>query len=342
MASASDFFVATLAERLPILVDQLISANVYLNKLRDGGRIFTKCGGDGFSFPVRRTRTGLIRAVGDWTVGQAKTAQTDERITAAYRAYAGEIMFSRNQQKRNQYADKTAFDYRFAEEQLNGLYQDFEDYLGADLCGDGTPGTGDEATPIDGLQNINDTNNTYLDIDRTTTANAWWRANTRAVTNDFADDDDGDGVVNGLKYMRLAFLDACVGAQYADKSVSRRVGSTKSKPSFLYTNLTSWNNYAQALAPQQQYVGGKNDHGQEVAFFGVPILWDNYAASDRIDIINEKVMHVRVVGETLIYVDCEDELGLAGSPRVSAIGLVAQLQHLSTRPSLLSFVTNTD
>ncbi len=339
----SDFFVATLAERLPIYSDQIVNHNVYLNWLREKGRLIMRCGGDGFSFPVRYTDSGLVRAIGDLTVGQAKTAKVAQRISVDYAAYGAELMFSRLQQKRNEYANSTGFDWKFAEESVNELWQDFEDYIGVDLCADGTQGTGDEASPIEGLSSILDTDNTHLGINRTTAANSWWRANTRAVTNNFLDDDDADGVVNGLYYMRLAFLDACGGAYAGDKGISRHVGGSKAKPDLVYTGKTTFVNFCSALQPQQQYTGGQtNDPGAEVAFFGVPVRWDTYATADRLEILNSKVMMVRVVGDKLIYIDNEGELGFQGAPRAHAVGLVSQLQHLCTRPSLCSFVTNTD
>ena len=79
----SDFFVATLPERLPILSDQLIQHNVYLNWIREKGRLIMRCGGDGFTFPVRSGESSLVRAIGDNTVGKAKTANGVEVLELA-------------------------------------------------------------------------------------------------------------------------------------------------------------------------------------------------------------------------------------------------------------------
>lgn len=339
---SSDFFTATVDERLPIYSDQLIKSNVYMNWLKEMGRIQTKCGGDGYSFSVRKGQSGLVRAIGDWSVGQAKTAAVAQKVSVPYRAYGSEIQLSRLQMKRNEGADATGHVFNMFEEAINEVYQDFENYIGTDLAADGTAGTGDEATPVDGIVNINDTDNTYLGIDRTT--NTFWQSNTRAVPNNFLDDDDADGVVNGLATMRLSFLDACIGAApTSDKSISRSLKTAKSKPDLVYGTMTSYNNYCLSLQPQQQYVGGtKNDPGQDVAFFGIPFKWDTYATADRIDFLLSKVLQLRVVGDSLLYQDVDDDLGLQGTARVKAIGIVSQFQHFCTRPSLLSFTTNTD
>ena len=339
---SSDFWVATLPERLNVFADQLVEKSEYMSWLKEKGLFVMNCGGDGFSFPVRYQEGGLVRAIGDNTVSKAKTMATAQRLTVDYRAYGAELAFSRLQDRRNKFANKSGFDYKFAEEQLNILFQEFEDYLCGDLTDDGAVDTGDEATPLDGLKNIVDTDNTYLSINRSTSGNEWWQAQTEAVTNNALDDDDGDGVVNLLYYMRKLFLETCQGAMQKGKSISRHVGGAKSKPDLVYSGLTSFTNFCTALQPQQQYTGGKDDPGREVAFFGVPYRWDPYAQSDRIDVLNSKALMARVVGPELIYVDFDGPSGGSGTARLNVVGLVSQLQHFATRPSLLGFLSNTD
>lgn len=337
----SQFFLATVDERLPIFSDQILKAGVYLNWLKEKGRVRFNMGGDGGSFQVRKTRGGTVRAIGDNTVGQARTKNTGQKISFDYAAYGDELMVSRLQIKRNEGAGATGKVYDFFEQQLNETYQDFEEYLNTDIVGLGTQAANDEAAKMDGLQELNLSTGTYLGVARAT--ETWWASNTRAVTNNFLDDDDADGVVNGLVSLRLAYMDACKGGSDSMKGVNRTVGTAKAKPDGIYTNQTTYANICTAMQPQQQYTGGsKNDPGAEIAFFGTPVLWDTFAAADRLDILNSKAIELLVVGSSLIYRDCEDELGLAGTPRATAIGLVSQLQHLSYRPSLLSYVTNTD
>lgn len=110
------------------------------------------------------------------------------------------------------YADNIGKVANMLEESLNEVVQSMHEVIGTDLYGDGAYDDGDDgALPCDGLVNINDTDNTYLGVLRTTAANAYWKSNTRAVTNNFLDDDNADGVCNGLDAMRLAYLDACKG-----------------------------------------------------------------------------------------------------------------------------------
>jgi len=227
------------------------------------------------------------------------------------------------------------------EESLNGFMQDFEDVLGTDFYADGTAAGADEATPIEGLGSIIDDNNTHMGVNRST--DTWWAANVRTVANNFLDDDNADGVCNGIVAMRLGYLDACAGGDVGQSSISKTIQVKKSKPDAAFTTLTAFNNYCLALQPQQQFVGGgKNDAGQEVAFWGLPLRWDTYCTADTLFFVNSKFFNVRVVGDTLIYRDIEDELGTTGTPRARAIGLAAQLQAFSEQPRLFARVDNMD
>lgn len=341
MPTASDFFVATVDERLGLISDQIVAGNEYFAWLKEKGRVKFKCGGDGFSFSVRKSASGLVHAVGDWSLGQAKTAATSQKISADYRAYAGELMQSRFQLKRNEYAGVTGKVFDLWEEALNELTQDFENTLGADIYADGAQAGDDEATPIEGLASIVDTDNTHFSIVRGT--DTWWQAFERTVSNNFLDDDDADGVINGIVAMRLAFLDACKGAAINEQNVPKTIMQRKNRPDAIFTTLNGYNNYCLALQPQQQYVGGaKNDAGQEVAFWGVPVKWDTYCTTDRMYIVSSKYLHVRVVGESLVYRDIEQQLGASGEPRAKAIGLAAQCQHFSTNPRMHATVANVD
>lgn len=342
MASVSDFLKFTVDQRLPIYSDQIIQDAVLLRWLKDKGRIKFNQGGDGFTFRVRKAQSSLVRAIGDWSPGQAKTATVAQTLEGDYAAYGSEIMISRLQRKRNEGADSTGFVENLFEQTLNEHMQDFQDYLNSDLAaGDGSQGGNDEATPAEGLVSIVDTDNTHYGVTRS--SNSWWQSKTQAVTNNFLDDDDTDGVVNGVQSLRLCFLNCCLGSLQGDKGVSKNLGTSKSKPDLLYSGLASFNNYCMALQPQQQYTNGaRNDPGAEVAFMSVPWMWDGYASSDRIDILNSKAMWLLVVGGTIVYRDNEDELGISGTPRASAVGLCSQLQFLSHRPNVLGFVSNTD
>lgn len=341
MASVTDFLVATVDERLPIYCDQLVQHCVLLRWLKEKGRLKFGCGGDGFTFRVRKGQSSLVRAISDWSAGEAKTATVAQKIEGDYAAYGAELMLSRLQLKRNEGADATGFVFNLFEESMNELMQDFENYLATDVAaGDGTAGSGDEATPAEGLVSIIDDNNTHYGIVRST--DTWYKAKTQAVSNNFLDDDDADGVVNGLASMRLLFLNTCLGS-FQEKGVPKSVGSAKSKPDLVYSNLTSFNNFCLSMQPQQQYTNGaKNDPGADVAFFGVPYEWDGYAAADRIDMLNSKTFQAPVVGSQLIYRDNQHELGLEGSPRAKAIGLCSQFNLFNTRPSINGFASNTD
>lgn len=338
---ASDFLVATTQERLPILQDQIIQDNVLLRRLKEAGRIKFGMGGDGFEFRARKSSAGIVKAVGDNSVAQARTTNVFQKITGNYVAYAAPLMISRLQRKRNEGGSQFAKLFALWEEQLNEFYQDFEDRLGSDLTDDGNGETGDESTALDGLDEIMGTANTYLSIDRSASANSWWRSHTRAVPNDALDDDDADGVTNIMQYLFLAHQDGCV-AQVKEKGIERTLASKKNKPDLIYCGATSFNNIRLSLLPQWQYTGKQADPGAELMFMGAPIEWDGYAVADKIKILTLSMLTLLVVGSTLIYVDYEGDLGPSGSPRAHAIDLVSQVQFFSHRPNALAELTNTD
>jgi hypothetical protein len=339
---SADFLVATLDQRLPIFSDQLTADIEIFNCLKEKGRLKMGAGGDGFSFTVRSSRSALVRAIGDLSVGQARSTSTTLKVEGEYAAYGAELLVSRLQIKRNMAAGQGSKIFDLWEEQVNEVYESFWNYLGNDAYGDGTLGALDEATPMIGLDAGVDTNNTYLSIDRSAAANAYWRANTRAVTT-FLADTDADGVVNGLHGMRQAWLDACSGGESTGNGISRTPPIRKNKPDVLIGTKTAYLQYCTALQPQQQYVSqAKNDPGAEVAFFGLPFKWDTLATADKIRFLTSKCWELRVVGDSVIYRDIEDELGLSGQPRAKAIGLVAQVALFCREPRTSSEVTGVD
>lgn len=338
---SSDFLVATTQERLPILCDQIVKESCLLRRLKEAGCVKTGMGGDGFDFRVRHTKSSIVKAVGDNSVAQAQTTQNFLKVQGNYAAYAAPLMVSRLQMKRNEGASQFAKLFALWEEQLNEFHQAFQERLCSDLSYDGTARTGDEATPMDGLEAIVDTDNTYLGIDRSTAANEFWRAHTRAVPNDALDDDDADGVSNLLQHLFLAHQDACIGTS-KDKGIGRDLSSGKNKPDLLYTSATTFNNFRLSMLPQWQYSGGKADPGHELMFMGCPIEWDTFATDDKIKILTLAGFKLLVVGSQLVYVDYEGDLAPTGSPRAHAVDLVSQCQLVCHKPAGNSELTNTD
>lgn len=338
---AADFIVATVAEKVPGLHDQLIQDVSLLRRLNEKGRILLNRGGDGFEIRVRKARTGLVRAISDLSSGQARSADCWQTLTGSYRAYGAEIALSRLQLKRNEAAGQEAKVIELLEEEMAGVEQDFESYLAEDMNGDGTAGTGDEGTPIEGLQSIVSASNTHFGVDRSAAANSWWRANVSAVTNDFNDDDNADGVTNGLDALLSAWL-TCGGGVAGDGKVSPKLATRKSRPDLIYTTQTTFGNILRSLVPQQRYTSDRKSVNEDVSLFGLPVDYDPYAVADSAFILTLSALQYRVIGPKLIYRDAEDELGLGGAPRVTAVGLVHQGQFYPTRPALQARVTNTD
>lgn len=326
----NDFYVATVDERLDGIADQIVADCPLMQRLKEAGGFEFGHGGDGFSFSARKSRSGIVHAVGDWTTGQAKTASVMQKIVAAYRQYAGAILLSRFQGYRNQYGanDSKQFDFFF--ESLNELEQDFAHCLATDFYADGNVAGDDEATPVDGLEIIVDSAGTYLGVDRS--ASTWWAAQENAVTNAFLDDDDGDGVVNGLRAMRLTWYQ-CESGDAGDEHVSKTLAERRQAPQITLCDRSAFELYAASLQPQQVYTNrSTNDPGQMLSFMGKPIEWDPYATALRFYMLNFRYLKARVVGPKLIYRDIEDHLGADGTPRADAIGLASQLQFYTRQP----------
>jgi hypothetical protein len=318
----SDFLVLTLEEQLPFLGDQVIKHGVFLSDLKEAGRVMMGCGGDGYQLRVRKSKSALVRAIGDNTAGQAKTIATLQELEGDYAAYGAELLLSRLQQRRNEGADAKARIADLFTTQVDEVFQEFAERLNTDSHGDGTAATGDEASPWVGLAGaIGSQANTYIGVDRSSAT--WWQPQSVTIASGFGNDANADGVTDGVAGMRTLWLACCAG--YApDKGIPRDVATKVQKPDRIYTTALAFANFSNALQSQQIYTSGKGDPGMELSFFGVPVKWDNFVTADKLRMVCLRSFQVRVVGSSIIYQDNKAELGFSGQPRATAIGLVHQ------------------
>lgn len=329
MSTVGEFFTSVIEQRLKGIDDQVATENVLMRFLKQAGRMRTGCGGDGFKVFVRSSQSSLARAVGDWSVGQAKTTQTIQALVGTYSAYDALLAVSRRQLQRARYAPDRDKNFEMLFEQTEEVLQDMAARLGLDFYADGSVRTGDDGTPLTGLEAVIDDNNTYLGVDRSTST--WWQSKVDTCSTEFLADTDADGTTDGVAALMTLFMSVCQGAQNG-QNINRDLPTRRVKPDVIITSQDGFLKYAKSLLPQQQYTTGRNDPGATLALWGCPMEWCPNCTALRFYVLNMKFLEALIVGPQLIQRDIEDQLGLAGQAAVDAVGFVSQLQLVSRQP----------
>lgn len=286
MADASAYFQAVLASQiLPKISDQIIKNCVLLNYGKFKKSIAYKKGGLNMTFRVRNTKSANGGSTDDWTPRQAKTTQPFNTVVAPWASYDWALLTSIFQDIRNQNAGPEAKMFDAEAEQLAEIKQSAMERLGNHAYGDGTAlDSADVSTPMNGLQNIIDDDNTYLSIDRSTAANSYWRAQVQACVN-FDLDSTGVGVTNGIRAMNTLWNACSVGMQPGEKT-EPGLATQREQPDLTVTTSTIHEQYYNSLANQFRYTDETADAVKKLAFNGKPIEWDTFAPSGKLFMLN--------------------------------------------------------
>lgn len=331
MADIGSFVTATLKEQVvPKISDQIILANKLLYSLNKAGRFSYGKGGNGFQIRVRYAESTIGGSTTDWAVQDLQTTQPFTTAEDTYRQYSWKLILSTFQMQRNENAGPTAWMFDMAEQQINEVKQAATTRIGRhSYTGTGTLYTGDVGTPMNGLADIiGSTTNTFMGINRTTTANAYWRPQSATVAN-FTADSTSIGVSDGLQAMQTLWLACSLGMQKGD-DIPDTVATEMSSPDFIITSSTGWNGYFRSLQPQQRYADSTKANPLEtLQFNGVPVLWDNFCPSDKMYFINEDTFHVWISPNKLLDVLQE---GDAPNPIGKYYIFGTQLQMYSDKP----------
>lgn len=330
MTDIGAFTKATIVSRTKQISDAVIDRAPLLSKLKAAGRIVYGKGGDGFNAPVRARESTIGGSVSDWDTGGAQTTQPFEEVSFKYRQYLWRLMINNFQEDRNSYADATAKIFDMVAQQTAEVRQAASKRLEVHMMSDGsTLSTGDAAgsTPMEGLESIIGTTNTHGGINRTTSTNAWWRAQRLSVAN-FTLDSDGDGNTNGIEAMDQLLLD-CEGGEQKGEGVPDDVAGDMEKPDEIITTKTGFRYYRRSLNPQNQYVGNKQDPNKALYFDDIALSWAPNCTAGVFYFLNTKFLRLWIVGKQLLRVMKKIE---KDSPLVTVYVLGTQGQFWCPQP----------
>lgn len=333
MPDIGAFFTATLKRQLmPQVNDQIVNRSEILKWLKSKGCIETGVGGDGFTFRVRNSESAIGGSTSDWGQRNFQTTQPFTSISDAYRQYSWMLAISLFQMQRNEKAGPEAKMFKMATEQLNEVRQSATARLSTHAYGTSASSatTGDVSTPINGLEDIIDDDNTFQGVDRSATAGAYFRAQVVNVTT-FTADTGSIGVTDGVNGMEQLFL-ACSKGKQMGNSVPDTVGVEKDPPDGIITTANLWRAYQLSLMPQFRYAGDGADPSKTVKFHGIDVVWDDYCTSGRMYFLNSRALNFDVVGEDLISVLHEDK---GFNPPAQLYLLGGQYQFYSQKPRYL-------
>jgi hypothetical protein len=302
------FFDATIKRQVKPLSDAVINDVATLRYANKKRIISYDEGGDGFQHRVRSSGSTIGGATNDWGVRNFQTTQPFVTITGTYRQYSWPLIVSLFQQKRNDNAPSEAKMFKMVAEQLNEVKQQAEYRLGQHSYTGSAAATltGDVSTPIDGLDDIvGSTTNTYMGIDRSVSANSYWRPQSRSVTKATADTGD-IGVNDLINSMLQLFFDCQKGAQTGD-SIPDTVQVQKERIDGIITGPDIFRAYQLSMMDKIRYQanaaaddaapGAGSDEG---VFMGMPLMWDNICSSTKMYFLCSKYLHIDCVHSQLI------------------------------------------
>lgn len=338
MPDIGAFYTATLKRQImPQINDAIITRSAILQFLKSKGCMEFGLGGDGFQYRVRNSESSIGGATTDWGTRNFQTTQPFTAINDQYRQYSWPLTVSLFQMQRNENAGPEAKMFKMQAEQINEIRQAATTRISRHAyTGTGTSFTGDNGTPINGLTDIVSASNTYMSIDRTQTANAYFRAQTDTVAT-FTADANSIGVNDGVNSMEKMFLSTSLGKQVGN-NVPDSVATEKDVPDGVLTTADIWRAFWASLQPQFRYTGDGADPAKFVKFNGIDVTWDNLCPSGKMWFLNSRHLAFDVVGSELLTILIERD---EANPPVHVYMLGGQYQFYSTNPRYLGLLNVT-
>lgn len=312
--SIGSFAVSTIENQLGGISDAIIQDSCLLRYLRDNKRFFYNEGGATYGFRVKYQASSNGGFSGDWLPNNVSTQQPFKKLSVTPRQWVFNIISSKFQEQRNEKAGSEAQMFKQLAEDLNSMKQDAADHLATAAYGTtGTSQAEDVGTPISGLEDICDNDNTFAGQART--GNAWWQANvsTQTLAN-FHTDTGSTGRVDGIGWMISVYQD-CSAGQDSSKGIGANLASRKDEPDFVLTTKTIFDDFDEAMFNSYRYQGNSSDPHKKLMFHGAKVDWDTYVTANRMYFLNKKYLRFNVVGSQLLE-------HMETVPSVSPVGTV--------------------
>lgn len=309
MPDVGPLAVLTLAKYLDGITDAIIQDNVFLNHLRENGRMEFGLGGNGLSERVRKEASSTGGYTTDLGIRSGVNTNPFEEATNQFRPYRHDLQLPMFPLQRNANADNRSKLADMRAEQFAEFEQSATSHIGVACYGtSGTSQTGDDGTPIDGLEDMIDNDNTYWNLARST--RTYWQGQiqdtydeTNAINSaNFNVDANNDGTQNGLEAMQRLYLKCCGGSEGGPdaKSIKNSLATKKEMPDIIITTRSGFQLYRQTLQAQFRYVDKDANPAKELAFENCKISWDTFCTSLRFYFLNTKYIKFYNVGKKLL------------------------------------------
>lgn len=299
MIAVGSFYLATIKRQEKGISDAIIKNCVLLRELEKAGKVSYGNGGDGIAFRVRSSETTIGGATSDWAEGGAKTTNPFTKVSLDYCQYIWKLLVSDFQKERNENAGSDAKMFNMFTEQLAEVKQAAMSRIATHLYGDGsTQSTGDNGTPMNGLENIIDDDNIYCGVTRTAGSYFAAQVDTTAAAT-FTADSDGDGTADGLQAMDTLWL-SCSAGKDTKGGISSNIATTTDTPSYTVCDSTRFLLFKRLMQAQRQYVNDKADPNLQLSYMGKPIYWDAYCTASRFYMINNNHLRIDVCSPKIL------------------------------------------
>lgn len=334
MAEIGAAVYSTIAERIKKISDGIIERNLFLSELKKRGRLKFSKGGSSHKFPVRKSDSAIAGYTSDLGTGGATTTQPFTEAEWQWRQFIARLFILGFQQERNEASSEIAKIFTMAKAQLEEVEQSAKTRIGRGVYGDGsTQESSDNGTPVSGLEEIVDDDNTYLGLARST--ETYWQAQIEDVTGTPSQDSVGNGVTNLERAMDNCYLSCCVGKGMDGDGVKNDLATEKEEPEMVITTRTGFNLYKHALKPQMRYTGRTGSDLTSLMIGKASVEFDPACTANRFYFLNFAYLNFYCVNAQLLKMQ---EGIKSGSPYGTLHLVTSQHQLWSQNPRYLGAV----
>ncbi len=328
MADIGAFYKATISEQIKELPDAVIQHSKILKYFKDKGCMKMNRGGQDIKGRVRKSESTIGGATNIWGTGSAQTTQPFEEWTANWRQYLWRLMLNDFQNELNSNASAVAKMFDMAKEQINEVRQSATSRLTTHLYGNGSDqSTGDNGTPLSGLEAVMSTSNTYQGIARS--GNTYWQPQIVSCTNPSQDDNSND--LTNLYEKMMELWTACSQGKHPNgNSLSDTVAVDADEPDSIITTATLFRAYWASLEPRQRYSSAQAGPLKSLQFGTAgEVMWDQYCTAARMYFLNARHFEFWCSGSQLIT---EKKVVEEHSPLTRIHVLGGQMQLICKNP----------
>lgn len=326
MSSITGFSALTVSRKIiPEVADEIIDCSRGLKFFQSKGRIEYGVGGDGYQMQARYLNSNIGGSTSDFAVSGVQTTSPFTNLTDVYRQYAWKLFLPSFQIDRNKNADQTSKLADLVTNTVNEVKQSASQRLAQTFyTGTATLYTGDVDTPMNGLDDAYGTSNTFMGIDRSSSANSWFRAQSGSTTT-FTADTYSKGVSDGMQGLMSLWV-ACMHGMQTGNNVPDTVAVDQSNPDGIFTDSNGWQGVWQSYTPQQRFQNTASaDTLNDLLFMKTPVMWDNYCPSKTFYFTNSKTGGIYFVPDTMLELMLDDFPSINPIGRIWIIGTQAQL-----------------